>query len=337
MRECVLVRWGLVPSWAADPKIGYSLINARSEGVDKKPSFRAAFKKRRCQVISSGFYQWKNAGTKEKQPYFFRMKDADVFGFAGLWESWRMPNGGELETCTIITTTANEGMKPVHERMPVIQPSADQAAWLEAEFKKPVELLPLLRPLSGEVMGSWPVSTVESSSRNEGPECWSEWRRRRCSLRHSHRRITTGLSSRSCAGGVRLIRGGERFCLTHPGPVISEFEYSSIHKTLSAEPGAEEHRPATTSGAGNGTGPWQRLELSERPCDGGIGPLSTRGLRAAIDRGTQFEAYSADGRPGTCSCWRLASTARATPVTASLTSSRRAMRCSVAFGPRKGL
>jgi putative SOS response-associated peptidase YedK len=335
-RECVFVRWGLVPSWA-DPKIGYSLINAWSDGVEKKPSFWAAFKSRRCLVVSNGFYESKHTGTKPKQPYFFQLQGGDVFGFAGLWESWCMPNGGELETCTIIPTAANELIKPVHKRMPVIPPSADQAAWLETGFKKPVELLSLLRPFSAEGMESWPVNTVVSSSRSEGAECWSVWRHRRCSLRHSHRRITTGLSARSCAGGVRLIRGGERFCLTHPGPVVSEFEYSSIHKTLSAAPGAEQHRPATTSGAGNGPGPWQRLELSEWPCEGGIGPLWTRGLRAGIDRGTPFEACAADGSLGACSSWRLASTIWATPVTASLMSSRHAMRCLVAFGSGKGL
>jgi putative SOS response-associated peptidase YedK len=153
-RECVFVKWGLIPSWASDPKIGYSLINARSEGVDKKPSFRSAFKQRRCLVVSSGFYEWQKITTKKKQPYFFQLKGGDVFGFAGLWESWHSPDGSELETCTIITTEANDLVKAVHDGMPVILPKADHAVWLDPASKKPDDLLPLLRSFAADAMES---------------------------------------------------------------------------------------------------------------------------------------------------------------------------------------
>jgi putative SOS response-associated peptidase YedK len=170
-RECVFARWGLIPSWAADSKIGYRLINARSEGVEKKPSFRAAFKQRRCLVVSSGFYEWQKITTKKKQPYFFQMKGDDVFGFAGLWESWHGPDGNTIETCTILTTDANELLRPVHERMPVILPKENYAAWLNPSLKKPDELLPLLRPFPAEAMEGWPVSAFVNSPKNQGPQC----------------------------------------------------------------------------------------------------------------------------------------------------------------------
>jgi putative SOS response-associated peptidase YedK len=169
-RECVFARWGLIPSWAADPKIGYSLINARSEGVDKKPSFRAAFKQRRCLVVSSGFYEWQKITTKKKQPYYFQLKGGDVFGFAGLWESWHGPDG-ELETCTILTTDANELVEPVHDRMPVIMPKEVHAAWLDPGTKKADELLVMLRPFDPDAMEAWPVSTFVNSPKNQGEEC----------------------------------------------------------------------------------------------------------------------------------------------------------------------
>jgi putative SOS response-associated peptidase YedK len=169
-RECVLVRWGLVPSWATDPKIGYKLINARSDGVEKKPSFRAAFQSRRCLVVGSGFFEWKNAGTKHKQPYFFQLKHGDVFGFAGLWESWRMPSGGELVTCSIITTDANDLVKPVHDRIPVILPKEGHAAWLDPTIDKPADLLPLLRPFDADAMEAWAVTTFVNSPKNRGPQ-----------------------------------------------------------------------------------------------------------------------------------------------------------------------
>ena len=115
-----LMKWGLVPSWAKDPKIGYKMINARSEGIQDKPSFRHAIKAQRCIVPSSGYYEWKKEG-KDKVPYLFRLISEDIFGFAGLYEHWHGDHGNELETFTIITTSPNELAAIVHDRMPVIE------------------------------------------------------------------------------------------------------------------------------------------------------------------------------------------------------------------------
>jgi putative SOS response-associated peptidase YedK len=127
-----LLTWGLIPSWAADKKIGYKLINARSETVATKPSFRSAFKSRRCLIPASGFFEWKKVSTSRKQPYFIRPSDHDdLFAFAGLWEKWTSPHGEPLESCTILTTEANELMKSIHDRMPVILDSAGESVWLD--------------------------------------------------------------------------------------------------------------------------------------------------------------------------------------------------------------
>jgi putative SOS response-associated peptidase YedK len=115
------LKWGLVPSWAKDVEIGSRMINARAETITEKPSFREAFRQRRCVIPASGFYEWQKMERRAKQPYYFYLKDKEVFGFAGLWEEWLDKTHGELlETCTLITTEANEVLKPVHERMPVI-------------------------------------------------------------------------------------------------------------------------------------------------------------------------------------------------------------------------
>ena len=119
-RELVMMHWGLIPSWAKDAKIGYRLINARADGVATKPSFRSAFKRRRCLILTDGFYEWKKLD-EGKQPYFIHMKDDEPFAFAGLWESWHNPDDGEeVISSSIITTDANKLMEPIHNRMPVI-------------------------------------------------------------------------------------------------------------------------------------------------------------------------------------------------------------------------
>ena len=130
-REAVRLHWGFVPSWAKDPSIGNRMINARADTAPEKPAFRAAFKSRRCLIPASGFYEWQATGGKGKQPYFIRAKDGTPLAFAGLWEHWR-PGKDEprVESCTILTTTANATMAPIHDRMPVILDPADYAAWL---------------------------------------------------------------------------------------------------------------------------------------------------------------------------------------------------------------
>ena len=129
-RSMSFLRWGLIPSWSADPKIAYKLINARSETVAEKPSFRSAFKTRRCLIPSSAFYEWQKTG-KSKQPYCIRPRDGGLFSFAGLWEHWNDPQGEVIESCSVLTTAANELMQPIHDRMPVILDSASEEAWLD--------------------------------------------------------------------------------------------------------------------------------------------------------------------------------------------------------------
>ena len=143
-RELVELKWGLVPAWAKDSDIGARLINARSETVTEKPSFRDAFKHRRCLIPSSGFYEWARTEGR-KQPYYFRMKTDEPFFFAGLWERWEH-GGKQLETCTILTTTANDVLAPVHDRMPVILDPDAYDLWLDPAVQRSDELTALLRP-----------------------------------------------------------------------------------------------------------------------------------------------------------------------------------------------
>ena len=164
------LRWGLIPSWAKDAKIGNSLINARSETVAEKPAFRAAFKKRRCLIPTSGFFEWMATGGKKKQPLHNRMIDGKPFALAGLWEHWAGAEGEAVETCTIITMTANDLVERVHDRMPVILAPADYGTWLTP--KTPAEALQaLLRPYPAEEMTAVPVGGFVSNPRHEGPQC----------------------------------------------------------------------------------------------------------------------------------------------------------------------
>lgn len=169
-REAVGLQWGLVPWWSKDPAGGARLANARAEGIAAKPSFREAFRKRRCVVPASGFYEWQTIG-RAKQPWYFHFRDEQPFLFAGLWESWRSPDGVELETCSLITTTPNDLIRPLHDRMPVILPAAHVDWWLDRTVVEPEKLQPLLIPFAAEAMAAIPVSTRVNSVRHEGPEC----------------------------------------------------------------------------------------------------------------------------------------------------------------------
>lgn len=168
-REAVFLKWGLIPSWAKDSSIGAKLINARSETVMEKPSFREAFKKRRCIIPADGFYEWQRTGGK-KQPFFFQMRDKRPFGFAGLWEKWRAEDGQALETCTILTTEANEVLRLVHDRMPVILHPGDYELWLEDDARNVDLMKELLRPYPSSEMVSYPVSTLVNNTSNYGAE-----------------------------------------------------------------------------------------------------------------------------------------------------------------------
>ena len=160
-----LLRWGLVPHWAKDPAIGNKLNNARGESVAEKPAFRDAFKRRRCLIPASGFYEWHTEG-KFKQPYFISLKSGEPLAMAGLWESWRGPEGEILRTACIITTGPNAVMAPIHDRMPVILEPVHWAAWLAAPVD---EIAGLVRPLDPEGMQAWPVSRRVSKAVDDDP------------------------------------------------------------------------------------------------------------------------------------------------------------------------
>jgi len=169
-RQFQMLHWGLIPSWAKDVKMGARLINARAETVTEKPSFRAAFRKRRCLVLGDGFYEWQQQ-EKKKQPYYFRLNDGHPFAFAGLWEHWQASDGEVIESCTLLTTEANQLMQPIHDRMPVILQPKDYDLWLDPDVQKSELLQPLLRPYSAEEMTTYPVSTKVNKPTNDTPEC----------------------------------------------------------------------------------------------------------------------------------------------------------------------
>jgi putative SOS response-associated peptidase YedK len=150
--------WGLIPSWAKDPSIGNKMINARAETVSEKPSFREAFKKRRCLIVADGFYEWQKLDRKKK-PYKLSLKSGQPFGFAGLYETWISPENTPINTCTIITTDSNELIKPIHDRMPVIMPRDTEALWIDPDNHNQKELLAILKPYSSEEMTLSPVDS----------------------------------------------------------------------------------------------------------------------------------------------------------------------------------
>ena len=175
-RNLSMLRWGLIPAWEKDPAIGYRLINARSETVAEKPSFRSAYRRRRCLIPADGFYEWQRLG-KIRQPWLFGLRDGAPFALAGLWERWTVPEGAELtgslaelgpgdpvETCTILTTAANETVAPVHGRMPVILPRDACDPWLAGEDVS-------LAPYAPDAMTAHPVSTLVNRPANDEPRC----------------------------------------------------------------------------------------------------------------------------------------------------------------------
>ncbi len=167
-RRLAMVRWGLVPFWAKDLKIGYKMINARAETVAEKPSFRTAFRKRRCLVPASGFYEWKGE-PGGKQPYYITLKDGPMT-FAGLWESWKDPKSGEkIDNCTIIVTNANELCANIHNRMPVILAPTDFDPWLYADSGAE-QLVAILAPYPANAMQAHPVSKAVGNVRNDEPD-----------------------------------------------------------------------------------------------------------------------------------------------------------------------
>lgn len=163
-RALDMYRWGLIPYWAKDPGIGSKLINARAETLSEKPSFRVAFQRRRCLVLSSGFYEW----DRGKIPHHIQIRDQEIFAFAGLWESWTSPQGEVIKSCTVITCEPNSFMKKLHHRMPVILEPADYEEWLTSEDHQ--ALRSILKPIDSKVMTEYQVSREVNSPRNDSPE-----------------------------------------------------------------------------------------------------------------------------------------------------------------------
>jgi len=168
-REAVSLLWGLIPSWSKDAKIASRLINARSETAGTKPSFRAAFKRRRCLIPASGFYEW-DGHVHPKQPYHITPHNVALMAFAGLWEHWQPSSGEELETCTILTTQANRTIGTIHDRMPVILGPDEYEDWLR-EDTPPEHLQKLLRPATEDLLDLTPISTAVNNVRHTGPDC----------------------------------------------------------------------------------------------------------------------------------------------------------------------
>ena len=166
-RVADLYRWGLIPSWAQDPAIGNKLANARAETVAEKPSFRNAFKRWRCLIPASGFYEWK-ALKGRKQPYYIHPQGRELFGLAGITESWQGPDG-PIHSCAIITTGPNELTKNIYDRMPVILEPADYAAWLDPANQATAKLQELLRPYPADAMAAHPVSTRVNTPKHDDP------------------------------------------------------------------------------------------------------------------------------------------------------------------------
>jgi putative SOS response-associated peptidase YedK len=163
-----LFQWGLLPSWAKDVSIGAKMINARAETVAEKPAFRAAYRRRRCLIPASGFYEWQKQDGGPKQPFWIAAADGGLLTFAGLWENWLSPEGDELQTCTIITTAANDSLAAIHARMPVILAAADFDAWLDVGDETDTSAADaLLRSAPDEVTTAWPVSTRVNNVRND--------------------------------------------------------------------------------------------------------------------------------------------------------------------------
>ncbi|NJN14993.1 MAG: SOS response-associated peptidase [Oscillochloris sp.] len=167
-RDLALLRWGLIPGWAKDAAIGARMINARGETVAEKPAFKHAMRRRRCLIPADGFYEWQ-ATAEGKQPIYFQMADGTPFAFAGLWEQWRGPDG-PVESCTIITTSANELVHPVHDRMPVIVAPDDYVRWLAPELDDAAAVADLIKPFPADRMQSYMVSKAVNQVRNNGPE-----------------------------------------------------------------------------------------------------------------------------------------------------------------------
>jgi len=173
VRHLSQIRWGLIPSWTNDPSVGYKMINARSETAATMPAFREPLRLRRCLIPADGFYEWKRAG-KEKLPFCFTLADESVFALAGIWDRWKNPQGRWVESCSILTTTPNELVRDLHDRMPVILARDAYELWLDPGFQKVADLQPLLLPYSAEAMRRYRVSQRVNQVNNDDAQCAAE-------------------------------------------------------------------------------------------------------------------------------------------------------------------
>ena len=170
IRTLSMMRWGLVPSWAKDPSIGYKTINARAETVATTPSFREPFRSQRCLIPADGFYEWRRNG-KTKQPYCFEVNGGELFAFAGLWDQWRDRQGDVIESCTILTTTPNSLLSDIHDRMPAILIADNYDLWLDPGFRDLASVSRMLKPFEPTLMRRYPVSTRVNQVQNDDAEC----------------------------------------------------------------------------------------------------------------------------------------------------------------------
>ncbi len=170
-RQAQYMRWGLIPFWAKDEKIGYKMINARAETVAQKPSFKNLLKRKRCLIIADGFYEWRKEADKAKTPIRITLKGGEPFAFAGLWGSWKNPSAEVIHSCTIITTSVNKLMAQIHNRMPVILPFEAEGMWLDSRVQNVKTLMSLLKPFPADSMDTYQVSSLVSSVKNDVPEC----------------------------------------------------------------------------------------------------------------------------------------------------------------------
>lgn len=170
--KLVAFRWGLIPFWAKDEQIGYRMINARAETIAEKRSFSQSFKKRRCLVVADGFYEWQKFEDKKiKIPMYVTLKSEQPFSFAGLYDTWKSKDGIIIQSCTILTTSPNKLLEPIHNRMPVIISTHDRAQWLDRSVQEPQELLPLLKTYDSNEMIAYEVSRQVNSPKNNAPDC----------------------------------------------------------------------------------------------------------------------------------------------------------------------
>ena len=168
-RRASYMRWGLIPSWAKSASVGNRMINARAETVAERPSFRTALRRRRCLVLADGFYEWQRIGAS-RRPMRITIESGEPFAFAGLWDVWRDPRDKVVRSCTVITTAANDLLRPIHDRMPVILPRELESLWLDHDIQDPAALGDILTPYPTDAMEAYEVSSLVNSPANNGPE-----------------------------------------------------------------------------------------------------------------------------------------------------------------------